>query len=178
MRGPRNSTRYASTEKEITKATPRCNTKRTESTTMTTTTHYTSRPLFASDAPHVARIDAMQAEHPMGQEQIRKMVSKQHIGGLVVENSEGVIVAWCMHLRDSRTLDVVRFQRHIEFDATLPIEMLASYLTSRLGFKKVVVTLHEDEVSAALSQFGFRHIEFDNAAVVAIMEYTPCSEFF
>ncbi len=139
---------------------------------MTTTAHYTSRPLVASDAPHVARIDAMQAENPMGQEQIRKMVSRQHIGGLVVENSEGVIVAWCLHLRDSRTLDVVRFQRHIEFDAVLPLEMMVTYLTGR-NVGKVIVTPHESFICDILARFGFVTSEWVNESLAAIMEYTP-----
>jgi len=138
---------------------------------MTTTTHYTSRPLLASDAPHVARIDAMQAEHPMGQEQIRKMVSKQHIGGLVVENSEGVIVAWCLHLRYSRTLDVVRFQRHIEFDGLLPLEMMAEYIIGR-NAEKVVATTHEQFTMRLLLSIGFLFLEWGSRQPIAIMEYT------
>ncbi len=138
---------------------------------MTTATHYTSRPLLASDAPHVARIDAMQAEHPMGQEQIRKMVSRQHIGGLVVENSEGVIVAWCLHLKDKWTLDAVRFQRHIEFDAVLPLEMMAEYLIGR-NASKILATSHEAAACGVLLGFGFRKNTYDDDSMIAVMEYT------
>ncbi len=138
---------------------------------MTTTTHFTSRPLLASDAPHVARIDAMQAENPMGQEQIRKMVSKQHIGGLVIENSEGVIVAWCLYLRDSRTLDVVRFQRHIEFDGTISIEMMVDYLVSRTA-SKLLISVHEPYVVSILNQGRFRMANESGSSCI-IMEYTP-----
>jgi hypothetical protein len=139
-----------------------------------TTTHYTSRPLLASDAPHVARIDAMQSENPMGAEQIRKMVSRQHIGGLVVENSEGVIVAWCMHLRCHGVLDVVRFQRHIEFDDLLPFHMLCDYLKGR-HFEKAIVSTRwgDNQIHAILHNEGFKHKNKESQPPNFIMEYTP-----
>jgi hypothetical protein len=138
---------------------------------MTTTTHYTSRPLLASDAPHVARIDAMQAEHPMSREQIAKMISKQHIGGLVVENSEGVIVAWCMHIRCYGVLDVVRFQRHIEFEGTTPIEMMIDYLTGKSA-DRLLVFVHEAWIVSVLNQNNFRMADEKQESCV-VMEYTP-----
>jgi hypothetical protein len=137
------------------------------------TTHYTSRPLLASDAPHVARIDAMQSENPMGAEQIRKMVSRQHIGGLVVENSEGVIVAWCMHLRCHGVLDVVRFQGHIEFDALLPFEVMTDYLISKPCDRVVVsVSRQNYRIANKLEQCGFKCNQADsNGLPVVVMEY-------
>lgn len=136
------------------------------------TTHYTSRPLLASDAPHVARIDAMQSENPMGAEQIRKMVSRQHIGGLVVENNEGVIVAWCMHLRCHGVLDVVRFQGHIEFDALLPVEIMVDYIIGRVS-EKAVVCLHRHEFINPLSSRRFKITECGINSQIVVMEYTP-----
>ena len=135
------------------------------------TTHYTSRPLLASDAPHVARIDAMQSENPMGAEQIRKMVGRQHIGGLVVENSEGVIVAWCMHLRCHGVLDVVRFQRHIEFDCGMAVVMMANYLLGR-SVSRIIVSVHEPPMETVLACHGFRNSS-DSSDSMVIMEYTP-----
>jgi hypothetical protein len=135
------------------------------------TTHYTSRPLLASDAPHVARIDAMQSENPMGAEQIRKLVSRQHIGGLVVENSEGVIVAWCMHLRCHGVLDVVRFQRHIEFDCGMAVVMMANYLLGR-SVSRIIVSVHEPPVETVLGCYGFKNSS-DSSDSCVIMEYTP-----
>jgi len=136
---------------------------------MTTTTHYTARPLLASDAPHVARIDAMQAEHPMGQEQIRKMVSKQHIGGLVVENSEGVIVAWCLHLNSGDVLDVVRFQKHIEFDSIIPLEMMIGYILGK-SKNRVLVTANENTTAGALLEHGFQAVGGNASGSIQLME--------
>jgi hypothetical protein len=138
---------------------------------VTTTTHYTSRPLLASDAPHVARIDAMQAEHPMSREQIAKMVSKQHIGGLVVENSEGVIVAWCMHIRSIVALDVIRFQRHIEFDGELSIEMMIHCLIGR-NPRRLLVSVYEWSMVALLEKHHFK-ITSESSGSCVVMEYTP-----
>jgi hypothetical protein len=138
------------------------------------TTHYTSRPLLASDAAHVARIDAMQSENPMGAEQIRKMVSRQHIGGLVVENSEGVIVAWCMHIRCNNILDVLRFQRHIEFDNTTPLHMLCDYIKGRTSAKAIVCTRWQDwQVHSVLQNECFQHNNDESQPPNFIMEYTP-----
>jgi hypothetical protein len=138
------------------------------------TTHYTSRPLLASDAPHVARIDAMQSENPMGAEQIRKMVSRQHIGGLVVENSEGVIVAWCMHLRDSITLHVIRLQMHIEFTGEAPVLAIIEYLKGR-NVKEVLVSIKHTnkDMHRLLYAHGFSYCMREPIDSMVIMEYTP-----
>ena len=102
---------------------------------MNASQQYTARPLLAADAPHVARIDAMQSDNAMSAKQILKMNAKQHIIGLVVENSEGVIVAWCLRMNCGDWIDVLRIQRHIEFDCDDAITSIVKQLKNRLSPK-------------------------------------------
>ena len=125
------------------------------------------RPYLTTDAPHLARIDQLTSPNPMPASQIAKMCSKQHITAIICENTEGVIVGWCLYMKSHGVIDVLRFQRHPEFDSSEIYNQLARWVTGRVtpGFPRATISAVSHDVRVVLFQLGF-HVDENESSVL------------
>jgi len=142
---------------------------------MNQTSKYNIRPALKADIPHLARIEAMQVSDGMSEKQIAKMVSKKHIMAMVAENEEGVIVAWALYGKWHEIIDVLRLQKHIEFDGVEMYSLLIRWLTGRVtpNFPTVELAVDRDDADLVnlLKQCSFVPIPSDSSRTQLVMRY-------
>ena len=142
---------------------------------MNTTSEYTLRPALKADMPHLARIEAMQVPDGMPEKQIAKMAAKKHIMAMIVENQEGVIVAWSLYGKWHDIIDVLRIQKHIEFDGVEMYRPLIKWLTGRVtpSFPTVELAVDRDDADLVnlLRQNSFVAIPSDSSRTQLVMRY-------